>query len=92
MLDDLKKALAERALNAEMDHYLATGEAAKSRNGYGRKSVVTDTGEIDLGISRRPSPGRRDRCRQPIRWSGSTLIESPSPGSAARDRRRPSRE
>jgi putative transposase len=50
--DDLKKALAERALNAEMDHHLATGEAANSRNGYGRKSVVTDTGKIDLEIPR----------------------------------------
>jgi hypothetical protein len=27
LLDDLKKALAERALNAEMDHHLANGEA-----------------------------------------------------------------
>lgn len=52
LLDDLKKALAERALNAEMDHHLATGEAANSRNGYGRKSVVTDTGMIDLEIPR----------------------------------------
>ncbi|WP_026191779.1 IS256 family transposase [Methylosinus sp. LW4] len=52
LLDDLKKALAERVLNAEMDHHLATGEAANSRNGYGRKSVVTDTGKIDLDIPR----------------------------------------
>lgn len=52
LLDDLKKALAERALNAEMDHHLATGETANSRNGYGRKSVVTDTGKIDLEIPR----------------------------------------
>lgn len=52
LLDDLKKALAERALNAEMDHHLAIGEAANSRNGYGRKSVVTDTGKIDLQIPR----------------------------------------
>ena len=28
LLDELKKALAERALNAEMDHHLA-GEAAR---------------------------------------------------------------
>lgn len=58
LLDDLKKALAERALNAEMDHHLATGEPANSRNGYGRKSVVTDTGKIDLeilAIGSRPS-------------------------------------
>jgi putative transposase len=38
LLDGLKKALAERALNAEMDHHLA-GEngAGNGRNGYGRK-------------------------------------------------------
>ena len=33
LLDDLKKALAERALNAEMDHHLAADESANSRNG-----------------------------------------------------------
>src|SRR3712207_8728559 len=45
LLDGLKKALAERALNAEMDHHLG-GEAGagNSRNGYGRKTVTTDTG------------------------------------------------
>ena len=32
-LDDLKKALAERALNAEMDHHLVPDEAGNSRNG-----------------------------------------------------------
>ena len=53
LLDQLKKALAERALNAEMDHHLA-GEAGagNSRNGYGRKSVVTDTGRIGLEVPR----------------------------------------
>lgn len=46
MLDELEKALAERALKAEMDHHLG-GEAGagNSRNGYGRKTVLTDTGE-----------------------------------------------
>lgn len=53
LLDALKKALAERALNAEMDHHLAgDGGAANSRNGYGRKSVVTDTGRIALDVPR----------------------------------------
>jgi putative transposase len=52
LLDGLK-ALAERALNAEMDHHL-TGEggAGNSRNGYGRKSVLTDTGKIELEVPR----------------------------------------
>jgi putative transposase len=29
LLDELKKALAERALNAEIDHHLETGEAGQ---------------------------------------------------------------
>uniref|UniRef100_UPI001F1FE5E6 IS256 family transposase n=1 Tax=Geminicoccus flavidas TaxID=2506407 RepID=UPI001F1FE5E6 len=52
LLDDLKKALAERALNAEMDHHLSGDDAGNSRNGYGRKTVVTDTGQIDLEVPR----------------------------------------
>jgi putative transposase len=54
LLDGLKKALAERALNAEMDHHLG-GEAGAgdSRNGYGRKTVTTDTGgRIALEVPR----------------------------------------
>src|SRR3954467_1292883 len=53
LLDGLKKALAERALNAEMDHHLAgDGGPGNSRNGYGRKSVITDTGRIELEVPR----------------------------------------
>ena len=52
LLDELKKALAERALNAEMDHHIATGEDGNTRNGYGRKTVTTDTGKIELAIPR----------------------------------------
>jgi putative transposase len=53
LLDGLKKALAERALNAEMDHHLSgEEEAGNSRNGYGRKTVITDTGKIALEVPR----------------------------------------
>ena len=52
LLDDLKKALAERALNAEMDHHLTNGEAGNSRNGYGRKMVTTETSRIELEVPR----------------------------------------
>ena len=55
LLDALKKALAERALNAELDHHLAAGEPderANSRNGFGAKTVLTDTGKIELEIPR----------------------------------------
>jgi putative transposase len=43
LLDGLKKALAERVLNAELDHHLETGEPdgrANGRNGYSAKSVL----------------------------------------------------
>ena len=55
LLDGLKKALAERALNAELDHHLDGGEPdgrANSRNGYGGKTVLTGTGKLDLQIPR----------------------------------------
>jgi putative transposase len=35
-----------------MDHHLDGGEAGNSRNGYGRKTVVTDTGKIELEVPR----------------------------------------
>ena len=52
LLDGLKKALAERALNAEMDHHLSGEEDNNSRNGYGKKTVLTDTGKIELEVPR----------------------------------------
>lgn len=53
LLDSLKKALAERVLNAEMDHHLGQDEqAGNSRNGYGRKTVATDTGKIEIEVPR----------------------------------------
>jgi len=53
LLDSLKKALAERALNAEMDYHLGNAsQVGNSRNGYGRKTVVTDTGKIEIEVPR----------------------------------------
>lgn len=53
LLDALKKALAERALNAEMDYYLDdAGEAGNTRNGYGRKTVTTGTGKVEIEVPR----------------------------------------
>ena len=61
LLGDLKKALAERVLNAEMDHHLAdstqneVSEAEKSgnhRNGYSKKTVLTDNESLELSIPR----------------------------------------
>ena len=54
LLDGLKKALAERALNAEMDHHLeGDGQDGNSRNGYGKKTVITDTGKLIAGRAAR---------------------------------------
>jgi putative transposase len=68
LLADLKKALAERVLNAEMDHHLASaapaGAAAPEtapavpagrrnvRNGYSAKTVLTEAEKIELAIPR----------------------------------------
>jgi putative transposase len=55
LLDGLKKALAERALNAELDHHLDGGEPdgrANGRNGYGDKTVLTGTGRLALQVPR----------------------------------------
>ncbi|GBQ19614.1 transposase [Gluconacetobacter sacchari DSM 12717] len=55
LLGDMKKALAERLLNAELDHHL-DGEAVAGRpncrNGYGQKTVLTDGGRVRLDIPR----------------------------------------
>jgi putative transposase len=52
LLDELKEALAERALNAEMDHHLSIGEPGNSHNRYGKKMVMTETSRIELEIPR----------------------------------------
>jgi putative transposase len=55
VIDALKKALAERMLNAEMDHHLGDTGAdgpVNTRNGYGQKTVLTDTGRLALDIPR----------------------------------------
>ena len=49
----MKKALTERALNAEMDHHLAGEDGAgNTRNGYGRKIVTTDSGKMAIDVPR----------------------------------------
>jgi putative transposase len=55
LLDQLKKRLAERMLDSELDHHLGSGaeqETGNHRNGYGNKTVITDTGKIELSIPR----------------------------------------
>jgi Transposase, Mutator family/Transposase len=55
LFDELKKALAERVLNAELDDHLdGEGAAGKAnhRNGYSKKTVLTETSKIDIKIPR----------------------------------------
>jgi putative transposase len=61
LLGELKKALAERVLNAEMDDHLAdstqdgVSEAQKAgnhRNGYSKKTVLTENEALELAIPR----------------------------------------
>jgi putative transposase len=59
LLDELKKALAERILNAEMDQHLAaerteaeTAGPRNHRNGHSRKTVLTGTGALELQVPR----------------------------------------
>ena len=55
LIGDLKKALAERMLNAEMDVHLgseAESEAGNHRNGTSAKSVLTPEGPMELSIPR----------------------------------------
>ena len=50
LLDELKKALAERILNAELDHHLGQdGEQAAGnvRNGTSPKRMLTDAGKLE---------------------------------------------
>ena len=55
LLDDLKKALSERILNAELDEHLGDEDAggnANRRNGYSKKTVLTGTSKMTLSIPR----------------------------------------
>ena len=55
LIDDLKKAVAERALDAEMDVHLGGEEeqaTGNHRNGHNRKRVLTESGAMDLEVPR----------------------------------------
>ena len=61
LLDDLKKALSERILNAELDEHLddeVSRGVVNRRNGVSKKSVLTGTSKIELSVPRDPLPGR----------------------------------
>ena len=55
LIDDLKKAVAERALDAEMEAHLGHESEQVSgnhRNGHNRKRVLTEDGALDLEVPR----------------------------------------
>jgi putative transposase len=61
LLGELKKALAERVLNAEMDHHLADStqdevsedeKPGNRRNGYSKKTVLSENEAMQLAIPR----------------------------------------
>ena len=56
LVDDLKKALSERILSAELDEHLdderEAGGLANRRNGHSKKSVLTGTSKMQLSIPR----------------------------------------
>jgi putative transposase len=55
LFGELKKALAERILNAEMDHHLSQADEEASgnhRNGSSSKTVLTDSEEVNVEIPR----------------------------------------
>lgn len=55
LIGELKKALAERMLNAEMDVHLdneAEAGVSNHRNGYSAKTLLTPEGSMELSIPR----------------------------------------
>ena len=81
LLDELKKALAERILNAELDHHLgqeAEQTAGNVRNGSSPKTVLTDTGKLELSIPR----DRQGSAGSPgaLRTGADCEVPAPFPG------------
>lgn len=59
VLDQLKRAVMERALGAELTEHLGYEEgdpsgngSGNSRNGYGRKRVITDHSQVEIEVPR----------------------------------------
>ena len=53
----LRKAVIEKATEGELSHHLGyskngKSDSSNSRNGYGSKTVITDTGNIDISTPR----------------------------------------
>src|ERR1700734_2665853 len=69
----LKKALMERVLSAELTHHLGYEKGAStsrargnSRNGHSAKTVLTDDGSVDLATPRDPAGWFRRQDHQSV--------------------------
>jgi hypothetical protein len=79
LFDELKKALAERFLNAELDDHLGKKSAEgrwNHRNGYSKKTELTETSKIRRAHSARPGTNLRSEAH-------SSAIRGGSPASTA---------
>ena len=92
LLDDLKKALSERILNAELDEHLddeRSGDGNR-RNGSSKKTVLTGTSRLTIAVPRDRAGSfdpkliaryqRRDR--KSTRLNSSHIQKSRMPSSA----------
>lgn len=79
-----RRRLTERALNAEIDHHLASGEdAGNKRYGHGRKTVTTEPGKLETDVPRdRQSSFDPQLCQ--VRGRGSFGVShAPEPSARA---------
>jgi transposase-like protein len=76
-----KKALVERALGADVDHYLG-GEA---ETGNSRKTVVTDTGKIEIGVPRDRQGSFDPQCQRHFPGFDDKIISMYARGMSTRE-------
>src|ERR1700709_2700653 len=90
LLDSLKKALTERALNAEMDHHLAGEDnAGNTRNGYGRKTLIIQNRKLAIEVPRdRQSsfdPQRIAKYQRRFPWFDDKIVSMYARGMSTRE-------
>ncbi len=90
LIDDLKKAVAERALDAEMDAHLEAEQAADNRrNGHNRKRVLTDDGALDPEVPRdragRFEPQLVEKCARRLPGFDDKVISMCARGMTTRE-------
>lgn len=89
-LDSQKKAFAERALNAEMDHHLGQDEQrGNTPNGYCRKTVTTDGRRIEMEVARDRTgsfaPQLIAKCQRCFPGFDDKIISMYAPGMSTRE-------